>query len=797
MLYEIRYALRSLARARGFTAITVLTLGLGIGGITAIFTLVNSTILQPLPYTAPQRLVFLNEQNADFDGMSVSWPNFGDWRDRNRSFETMAAFRNTNYNLTGVEEPVRVEAQQATHELFDILGVRFAAGRPYTREEDQPGSTPTAVLSYRLWSSRFGQDPAVVGRSITLHGKPYQVVGVTGPVTDLRSLAARYDLWTPLGLDADALSNRGNHPGIYVAARLREGVGFEQAQTDVQRIAVELQQEYPDSNTGNVIRMRPLHEVLVGDMEMPMKLLLAAVGFVLLIVCANVANLMLVRATARRGESAVRAALGAGHAVLVRRLLLESLILSTAGALLGWLVAGSVIGILAANLPGGLPDGTDIRLDWTALAFTAGIAVLAALIFGTAPAIHSARVNLNDALRQGGRGSGAEGKHPLRAALVIGETALAAVLLVGSALTIASFWNIVDTNPGFNPDQLLTVRFSLPEESYEQPERSRQFAESLIARVRELPGVVGVGVTNPLLGGYQMGAIPEGFPAPQPGEYTPVDYAAVSPGHLETMGVRLIEGRYFDEFDDGSKMIVDETFAEKYWPEGSALGKRVSVGGSPQEPNYSEIIGVVSHVKNYGVDQESRIEMYLPWVWRPYRSFTLVVRTSAEPASLADPVRGVVRDLDSQLPIYGVQSMQDLLGERVALRRLAAWLMMVFGVGALLLAALGIYGVMSYNVTQRRREVGLRMALGAQRQSVLTMVVGQGARLIAAGLVIGLAAALALSRLLDSVLFGVGATDASSYALAAVVLSGTGIAASLLPALRASRVNPMEALRQD
>jgi predicted permease len=360
-----------------------------------------------------------------------------------------------------------------------------------------------------------------------------------------------------------------------------------------------------------------------------------------------------------------------------------------------------------------------------------------------------------------------------------------------------SFRNVVDANPGFDPNNLLTVRFSLPEESYEPPEKSLQFAEALSDRVNALPGVTSVGVTNPLLGGYQMGAIPEGFPMPKPGEYTPVDYAAVSPEHLQTMGVRLIEGRYFDEFDDETKLIIDETFAQKYWPGESPLGKRVSVNGSPDEPNWREIVGVVSHVKNYGVDEESRIEMYLPWVWRPYRTFTLAVRTNVDPNSLSEPVRGIVRELDAQLPVYGVQSMRELLGERVALRRLAAWLMMIFGLGALLLAALGIYGVMSYNVSQRRTEVGLRIALGAPRNSVLTMVVGQGTRLIAIGLIIGLAAAFGLSRLLDSVLFGVGPTDASSYLLSAFVLSAVGVLASLIPALRASRLNPMDALRQD
>jgi putative ABC transport system permease protein len=795
MFSELRYALRTLARSPGFAAVTVLTLGLGIGANTAIFTLVNSLVLQPLPYPEPQQLVALNETSPDMDGMSVAWPNFVDWRERNRSFETLAAFRSENYNLTGLDQPTRVDAQQTSHELFELLGINFAIGRAFTAEDDRPGAAPTTVLSYRFWSSHFGQDPAVVGRSINLHGRLFEVVGVTVPSLDPRAWVADFDLWTPLGLEADGMNARWDHPSIYVVGRLHDGLSIEQASADMDGIARNLQQEYPDTNAGNLVRLRPLQQAFVGDMEMPMKLLLGAVGFVLLIVCANVANLLLARATSRRSESAVRAALGATRGRLVRQLLTESLVLAGAGAALGWFFAGSVVTLLAANLPDGIPAGTEITLDSTTLAFTAGISVIAALVFGIAPALHSSRVNLNDVLREGGRGSGA-GRHPLRGALVIGETALAAVLLVGAALMIGSFWNVLAADPGFNPEDLLTVRFSLPDESYGEEGQSNQFVTELLDRVEALPGVVSAGVTNSLLGGAQMPAHPEGYPEPEPGETIYLEWAATTARQLATMEVELMEGRYFTEFDDRGVLIVDETFVERYWPGESAVGKRVKIGGFSSQ-NYSEIVGVVSHVKMDGVDQESRMEFYVPFRSRPQQSFGLVIRSEVDPQSLADPVRGIVQQLDSQLPIYGVQTMQALVGESTALRRLAASLMLLFGAAALLLAALGTYGVISYDVGQRRREIGLRMALGARRNSVLSLVVNQAMRLTAVGLVIGLCAALALSRWLDAMLFGIAATNVPSYLAVGLLLAATGVFASLLPALRASRIEPMEALRQD
>ena len=797
MSVNLMHTFRALAKSPGFTAVIVLILALGIGASTAIFTLVNSLVLRALPFAEAHELVLMNERSSGMQGMSVSWPNFVDWRSRNRGFEAMAAFRSTNYNLTGVDQPVRVSAQETTHELFPILEIPFALGRGFRAAEDQPGAAPTVVLSYRLWTSAFGQDPAILGDSVTLHGRSYQVVGVTAPAFDPRAWVASTDLWTPLGLGADRMSNRGDHPGITVLGRIKDGSSFEQATADMDRIARELQQEHPQSNAGNFVRIRPLREVIVGQMETPMKLLLAAVGFVLLIACANVANLLLARATRRRSDAAVRAALGASRGRLIRQSLGESFALAGAGALVGAAIAMACISLVMSHLPVRIPEGTDVRLDWAALAFMTGVSALAALIFGVAPALQTSSVNLTQAISEGGRGGAGASRHPLRAALVVGEIALAAVLLVGSALMMRSFWNVLDADPGFDPDHVLTMRFSLPDESYSQPMESARFAERLLERIQELPGVVHAGITHPLLGGSQMSAHPEGFPEPAPDEHTPVDYAVVTPDQLRAMGVKLIRGRFFTDFDEKGVLIVDETFAEKYWPSEEAIGKRVKVGGFRSNEDYSEIVGVVSHVKNYGVDQDSRIEMYIPFKARPSRSFSLVVRANVDPGSLADPIRATVREIDEQLPVFGVQTMRELLGERVALRRLAAWLMSLFGAAALLLAALGIYGVMSYAVSERRREVGLRMALGAQRSGVLSLIVGQGARLIAIGLAIGLCAAIGLSRLVETLLFEVAATDASSYSAVGVVLAVTGALASLIPALRASRVDPMEALRHD
>ena len=793
MAVLLKQTLRSLAKSPGFTLVVVLTLALGIGANTAIFTLANAIVLRGLPYEDAHELTLLNERSPNMDGMSVAWLNFVDWRERNRTFEALAATRREDYNLTSVDEPLRVSAMQATHELFPALGLRFTLGRPYSAEEDHPGAPPTTVLSYRLWSSAFGQDASVVGRSITLHGRSYEVVGVAAPETDPRGITTEVDLFTPLGLNADMYQHRGDHPGIYVAGRMRDGVTLAQASEDMNRIARELQQEYPASNTGNLVRIRPLSEATSGGRETPMKVLLAAVGFVLLIVCANVANLLLARGARRRSEMAVRAALGASRTRLIRDSLLESFVLAGAGAALGVVLANATLTYAAARLPEQIPPGTQVAIDGAALAFTIGVTALAAILFGLAPALDASRVRLAETMAESGRGGSA--RRPLRAALVVAEIAVASVLLVGSALMMRSFWNVIDADPGYDADGLLVARFSLPAEQYGREGATQAFADALLERVRATPGVEEVGLTQPLLGGWQMGVYPEGFPEPEPGQSIPVDYARVTPGHLAALGVKLIAGRYFDEHDARGVVIVDETFAEKYWPGENAVGKRVRPGGFNPDDSFSEIVGVVSHVKNYGVDQDSRIELYMPYKAFPSQAFTLVVRSDQDPERLAGAVRGLVREIDPQLPVYGVQSMRDLLGENLSMRKLASSLMSLFAAAALALAALGIYGVMSYSVSERRREVGLRMALGAQRAGVLSLVVGQAARLIVIGLAIGLGGALALSRLLETMLFGVGGKDALSYAGVGLVLALAGAAASLAPAIRAARIQPMEALR--
>ena len=785
---DLRFAIRSLRSRPGFAAVAILSLGLGIGAAATVFTLVDALVLSPLPFPEAHELTLLDETDGNFNS-SVAYLNFLDWREQTTAFEAMAAGRTESRNLTGGDQPMRVNELQVSPDLFPALGATPALGRFYSEQDDRSGAEPVAVLSYALWSDRFGQDPAVLNRSITLDGRAHTVIGVAPPAT---LVWGEIDVYTPLGLQADRFQDRGSHPGIYVVARMKDGVGLEAARADMDVIARRLEQQYPDSNTNDRVRVRPLQELYSGDYRRPGFILLAGVGFLMLIVCANIANLLLSRAAGRRGELAVRGALGAGRGQLLRQLLTESLVLAAAGAALGVALAQLGVQTMIAALPNE-ERLADVSVDMTALAFIAAVAVGSALLFGLAPAWSASRVQLTDALREASRG-GQAGGQGFRKALIVGELALAQILLVGAALMMQSFWNVVDTNPGFNPDNLLITRLNLPREEYPQ-ERINSFADELRRRAEALPGVRGAGLAAPLLGGWQRSVLPEGAPPPQPGQYTPVDVTFVTPGYMETMELELIAGRYFAESDTENVVAVDETYASKYWPNEDPIGKRV-VFGSPQDGGpWMTVVGVVSHVKNYGVDEESRIEVY-----GLLRDFTintpvLLMRTENEPTALASAVRAVVAELDPNLPVYGVRSMEDLLGERVAQRRLTASIMFFFALSALALAILGVYGVMSYNVTQRSREIGLRMAVGADPGQVRGWIVGQAMTLFALGAVIGLGGAYLLSSYLQSVVFNVSTTDALSYAGVLTLLGLAAMAAAWLPAARAAAADPLEALR--
>lgn len=804
---DLRYGVRSLLRAPGFTLVAVLTLALGIGANSSIYTVVNAVVLRSLPYADGDRLVVLNETDKKFNS-SCSYPNFQDWAQQQTVFEDMAAFRMTSHNITGLDRPIRARGQEASAELFSLFQLQPAAGQFFTADADKRGGEKVAVISYGFWAEKYGEDPGVVDRTVQLSGVPHRIVGVAPPGFDFPGWGSPVEIWTPIEQhEEEWFWRRGNHPGIYVIAKRNEGVSVEAASAGMETVAAALREQYPKSNSSDYIRVTDAAELLIGDLRAPMLLLLGGVGLVLLIACANVSNLLLARSAARTGEVAVRSALGAGRWRLARQYLAESVILAAAGGALGVVLALWGTRWLVDSLPPGTPRASEIAVDWSTLAFTGAATLLVALLAGMAPAIQHSRSSMNDALRSGSRGGTAlGGRQRLRKALIVTEVALATVLLVGSALLMRSFWNVVDANPGFDPNQLLTARISLPEAEYEDDVARLGFVREFVRRAEQLPGVQYAGVGNPLLGGYQQAAYIEGTEPPPPGDYTPVDYARVTRNHLRALGVRLLRGRHFDETDEVEgvrSLIVDETFAEQYWPEQDPIGKRVLVGGFPDDDtpinpeDWSTVVGVISHIKNYGVDQDSRIEMYIPYTERAVSSFTLTLRTTTDPESAAEPLRGIIREIDANLPVYGVESMRTLLGDTLAPRRIGAVLMAAFAAFALLLASLGIYGVMAFSVNQSVPEMGLRMAMGAQRRDVVTLIVGRAIRLVGLGLAIGVAGALAVSRLLESQLFEVSPLDAVSYGAVMLALIVAGLAAVYAPARRATSVDPMRALRYE
>lgn len=800
---DLRYAWRMLWKSPVFTVAALLTLAIGIGANTAIFTVVNAIVLRPLPYQKPRQLVFLNEANASFDGMSVSWLNFKDWQKRTQSFTGLAAMRGSAYNASWGNQVDMLLAGEVTHELFEVVGVKPAMGRALTADDDKPDAPGVAVLSHHTWTGLFAADPNVLGRTIELNREPFTIVGVM-PATFHFPHYRRNDLWASLGrLSGDrGMQERGNHPGIYVVGRVKDGVAVETAAAEMKALARALEQEYPESNAGNTVRVRPLHEALVEDLQTPGLVLLAAAALVLLIGCANVANLVLARSAARQAEVAVRAALGAGRGRLARQFFTESLLLAGVGALLGGGVAWAGVRFLAASIPENIPRGQEISADWRVLLFAVGAALFTGLLFGLAPALQTARQGVNSVLREGGRSGGStSAKQRFRRVLVAAEFAFAVVLLVGAALMLKSLWNVLAADPGIDTHNVLTAQVRLTGADYEDRENVVRFVDRLATKVRDIPGVSRAGVVNPLFGGWQRGAYIEGDPLPKPGEYDPVDFAMVTPGGMEALGIRLRQGRFFTQEDFVQKrnfVIVDETFVQKRLQGKNPLGLRLKTQHNPDgdEPWY-EIIGVVGHVKNYGVDEESRIEMWLTYANSPVAFGTVVAKTEGDPASIAAALRNAVRELDAGLPLFQVRSLEEHVARRTGERRVVSFLLGLFGATALLLAAVGIYGVMSLAVAQRTQEMGVRLALGAQPGDVVRLVLSQGFQMAVIGLAVGVAGAAGLMRLVESQLFGVNPGDLVSYGAVLGILLGVALAASALPALRATRVDPVNALRYE
>jgi putative ABC transport system permease protein len=801
---DIRYGARQLRKTPGFTAVAVITLALGIGATTAIFSIVAAVLLRPLPYPDASRLMLLHESSEAIPEMSISMANFNDWRAQNTVFESLGAFQGNDAVMSGRGEPERLQMRRITASLFPALGMQPILGRAMLPEEDKIGAEKVVLLGEGFWQRKFGGDRQILGQTLVLDSEPYTVIGVMPG--RLHESMRKTDLFTSLWRMEDVQGgekNRGNHPGIYAYGRLKNGVTLAQAQSQMKQIAQHLDQAYPKDNGKDSVTVQPLLEAVVEDVRSPLLVLLAAVGCVLLIVCVNVANLQLARATERYRELAVRMALGAGRKRLIRQMLTESLMLSLTGGALGLLLAVWLSSLVAHSTTAAVPRLDEVQIDKGVLAFAFVVSAMAGMVFGIIPALRASQTELQDALREDARtSSGAGRKLRLRDALVTVELAMALILLVGAGLMTKSLWKVLQADSGIRPDHVLTARFSLPDATYVDDARRRTFVSAAVASLQSLPGVEAAGFKNPLLGGWQSGYAVEGKPKPNEGEYPSADFSRVTPDAPKAMGMRLLSGRFFDAHDNetGQRVcLVDEAFVKENFGGRGAVGKRI-VSGDPkpgEEPKWLTIVGVVAHVKNYGVDQPSRAEVLLPNMQSPGSGGAIVVRTTGDPFTVAGGIAAAVHGVDPSIPVYDVRTLESVLAENTISRRLSAALIASFAGLALLLAGVGVYGVMAYSVSQRNHEIGIRMALGAKPEDVLQMIGRHGLVLAGIGISSGILGAAALTRLMAALLFRVSALDAGTYALGAGALLVIVILASWIPAKRATRIDPIVALRYE
>jgi putative ABC transport system permease protein len=801
VLQDLRHGARLLLRAPGFAVIAIAALAIGIGANTAIFSVVNTLLIQDLPYKDPDRLAVIWEHNLPRDRKNnvVSPGNFIHWREMNQAFEDISAVGMTfAVTLTGAGDPEELPFQFVSASFFQLLGVQPALGRPFTAEEDRPRAR-VVVISDRLWRHRFSGDPGILSRPITLQGEPYTVTGVMPPGFYYMDKAV--DVWMPVGFSEQARTPRGRW--LTVLGRLKPGVTFDRAQEEMTRVHGELTRLFPDFNTGWTARVVPLKTQLTGDVRPALLILLGAVAFVLMISCANVANLLLARATARQRELAVRAALGAARARLIRQLLAESSVLAVLGGAAGLLLAWWGLHLLRAvaveRLP--IPRLEAVGIDAWVLAFTVGSSLLSGLFFGLVPALSASGSALTDALKEGGRSGSAARGNRTRSIFVVVEVSLAVVLLVGAGLLVRSFVQLLHVNPGFDPARTVTMRVGLPGSRYEEDAKRIQFYQRLFEKVDALAGVQASGGISflPLVGlGAATGFEVVGRPVPPRGEGPVVDVRVVANGYFKAMGVPLLKGRLFtdhDPADSKNHVIINETMARKYWPGEDPIGKRVKI--SWNDTREDEIIGVVGDVRHAGLATEARAASFWPYPRFPYPSMTLAVRTSTDATSISNAVVRMVRELDPDLAVADVRTMEDVVSASVAQQRLTMLLLTIFAAAALLLAAVGIYGVIAYSVTQRTQEIGIRMALGARHGDVLRMVVGQAMALSAVGILIGGAGAFLLTRLMTKLLFNVTPGDPLTFAAVAALLGGVAAIASYVPGRRATRVDPVVALRAE
>jgi len=805
VVHDLRYALRVLARNPGFTAIAILTLALGIGANTAIFSVVNAVLLRPLEFRDPARLVIVAEKSS-FPVISTSYQNWLDWRDQSHSFESMEGTRGATLTLTGAGEPERLNARMVTAGLFSLLGVNTIAGRTFTADEDRAGGTPVVLLSYGLWQRRFGGTQEILGKPINLDSQPYTVVGVLPPGFQVLQPA---DVFVPFMPWAKTLPDDRNwHPGIIALARLKPGIAREQARTEMVAITKRLEQRYPTYNTGTSADIVGLQEQMVKNVRPALILLLGAVSFVLLIACVNVANLLLARSASRGREVAIRTSMGASRSRIVRQLLTESVLVSVAGGVLGLLMASAALGPLLKISAGSVPAAFSVTLDRSVLMFTVALSVLTGLVFGLVPALRTAKFDLRESLNEGSRGSTAgPGQHRLRAALVATEIALAMLLLVGSGLLLRSFSRLQEVPPGFQADHLLVADIPLSQNAYAKPEQRFEFFDRLVDRSKALPGVRSAAAASflPVSGG---GGIIHfniyGRPPKTPHEFIAAGYRTVTPDYFETLGAPLLQGRLFTPADTDKSpavVVINATMARTFFPGESPLGKRMQLGALPdKDVPWMEVVGVVGDLLQ-GLDLAPAAEMYLPYrqadALLPVFQMSVVLRTAADPLTQTAALRSALAEIDPNQPLVKVRSMEENMSASVAQPRFRTWLIGIFAGLALLLAAIGVYGVMSYTVTQRTSEIGIRITLGAQSTDVFRSIVGEGARIALLGVAVGLIAALALTRLLRTFLYGISASDPATFLAVAVLLTLISVAACYFPARRATRVDPIVALRYE
>ncbi len=803
---DVRYGGRMLRKHPSFSFVAVLTLALGIGANTAIFSLVSAVLLRPLNYRDAARLVMVweDESAIGFPRDTPAPANYADWKAQNQVFEDMAALESRNFNLTGDGEPEKISAFGVTASFFPLLGADPALGRTFHPEEDKPGANKVVVISHGLWQRRYAGERSIIGRDILLNNEKYTVVGVMPEGFQFE--VADTNLWVPIALTPEQLANRGTHY-LEVVARLKPGVTVAQANADIQAITHRIAAAYPDDADGLSATVIPLHEQLAGDVRRPLTMLLVAVGFVLLIACANIAGVLLSRAAARQREMALRAALGASRWRIMQQLLTESVLLGGLGGGLGLLLSWWTFAFLQQLIPAGLRASATLELDLPVLGFTLVLSLLAGVLFGLAPALQASKIDLNEAIKQGsGRTGSSPTQRRLRSTFVVAEVALAMVLLVGAGLLIQTLSKLRGQYAELHPDNVLTVRTLLMGDRYREHPQRVGFYDHVLERVRHLPGVLSAGYTTavPLVWkGGANGLTLEGRAA-EPNVNWNANHRQISPDYFQAVGIALRQGRFFNEQDDARAVpvvIINETMARQYWPGQSPIPKRFKIGGMGSTNPWLTIVGVVADIRQMGADVPVKAEMYVPYWQAPLQAAfaprDLVIRTAVEPESIVAAVRQVIREVDPYQPLSNIRTMNEVLSREMAQRRLGMILLMGFAGLALLLAALGIYGVLSYFVVQHTPEIGVRMALGAQGRDVLRLVIGKGMRLALIGVGVGLIGAFVLTRLMQSLLFEVEATDPLTYGLIAALLTLVAFVACYIPARRATRVDPLVALRQE